>query len=394
MVGFCRDTEGALVNEHPAPDWDPRSPAVLSDQRDAYDAMREECPVAYSDFLGWSLFRHQDIANVLADPKTFSNASKHLAIPNGMDPPEHAIYRAALEPYFTPERMHAFESECRRIASELIDGLPVDSEFHFIREFAHPFTLKTQCAFLGWPIEVWEHLHGWTHGNQEASLSRDRAAAAALAREFTGYVAEQLEVRREAGATSSQDVTSSLMTTEVDGARLTDEQIVSVLRNWVAGQGTVSAGIEIVMLHLVQNPDLQEQLRQQPTLIPAAIEEILRLDGPLVANRRLTTREVRFGERTIGAGEHLTLMWIAADRDPHVFDEPGKVRLDRDQRENYLFGAGIHVCLGASLARLEMRVALEEWLDRATMIKLGKANPPKRAVYPSNGLEYLPILFR
>lgn len=108
------------MSDRPVSDWDPRDDAVLHDQRRAYDEMRERCPVAHSDFLDWSLFRHADVVNVLADPKTYSSASRHRAIPNGMDPPEHTLYRRALEPYFTPERMAAFEPHCRRIAIDLV----------------------------------------------------------------------------------------------------------------------------------------------------------------------------------------------------------------------------------------------------------------------------------
>ena len=379
------------MSDKATPDWNPRDLSILRDQRLAYDAMRERRPVAYSDFLGWSLLRHGDIAAVLDNPKTYSSASHHRAVPNGMDPPEHTLYRRVLEPYFTPERMTAFEPACRYIAIDLVQSLPRGADFEFIGAFAHPFTLKTHCAFLGWPQGVWEHLHGWTHGNQDAGLSRDKKTGVALAREFAGYVEEALRARRKAGAHASDDITSSLMATDVDGKRLSDEDMVSLLRNWTAGQGTVSAGIEILVLHLAEHPEMQETLRNKPERLPDAIDEILRVDGPLVANRRTTTRAVEIGGRKIDAGETLTLMWIAANRDSRTFDDPAEVRLDRDQSANYLFGAGIHDCLGAPLARLEMRVALEELLSRTKSIERGPATSLKRAVYPSNGLQSLPV---
>ena len=381
----------AIMSERPNSDWDPRDPTILDDQRLAYDEMRERCPVAYSAFLNWSLFQHNDITNVLADPTTFSSASKHLAVPNGMDPPEHTRYRAALEPFFTPERMQEFEPECRKIAAALNHALPLNREFEFIRAFAHPFALQSQCAFFGWPRESWERLHGWTHGNQDAAFSRDRAAGALLAQEFASYVEEALRIRRDAGAKASDDVTAQLMATTVDGKPLTDEEIVSVMRNWTAGQGTVSAGMEILVLHLAQDSELQAALRSTPALLPNAIDEILRSDGPLVANRRTATREVEIGGRTIGAGDHLTLMWIAANRDPGVFTNPDEISLDRDGSANYLFGSGIHDCLGAPQARLEMRIALEELLAETSTIELGSAETRKRAVYPSNGFQSLPV---
>ncbi|HQY30040.1 MAG TPA: cytochrome P450, partial [Thermomicrobiales bacterium] len=383
----------ARMNQKPANDWDPRDPAILSDQRDAYDAMRERCPVAHSDFLGWSLFHHDDLVAVLADPKTYSSASHHRAVPNGMDPPEHTEYRKILEPFFTPDQMRAFEPACRKVAIDLVRSL-LGSDIEFIGTFAHPFTLKVHCAFLGWPLEVWEHLHGWTHGNQDAGLARDRTTGAALAREFGDLVEEAIAIRRNAGVDASADLTSHLMDTEIEGNRLSDDDIVSILRNWTAGQGTVAAGIAILVQYLAEHPDLQTMLRAKPDRLPDAINEILRVDGPLVANRRTTTRAVEIGGRKIEAGEKLTLMWIAANRDNRVFDDATEVRLDRDQSANYLFGAGIHVCVGAELARLEMRVALEELLARTTVIELGSSAPSIRAVYPSNGYQSLPVRLR
>jgi cytochrome P450 len=379
------------MSEKSTPDWDPRDPSVLRDQRLAYDDMRARCPVAHSDFLGWSLFRHEDIAGVLADPETYSSASKHRAAPNGMDGAEHARYRRVLEPYFTPERMTAFEPICRQIAKDLIDAMPSGGGLELIASFIHPFTLKSQCAFVGWPLDVWNDLHGWTHGNQEAGVNPDRTTGAALAREFASLVSEALRTRRQEGGSAVNDLTASLMKTEVDGKLLTEEDIISVLRNWTAGQGTVSGAIELVVFHLTENPDLQARLRTKPDILPAAIAEILRADGPLVANRRTTTRAVEIGGRSIAPGEKLTLMWIAANRDGRVFDDPDEVRLDRDQSESYLFGAGIHDCLGAPLARLEMRVALEELLARTKSIELGPHEALRRAVYPSNALLALPV---
>ncbi len=382
------------MNDHPTPDWDPRDISVLADQRRAYDEMRERCPVAYSDFLDWSLFRHQDIISVLADAETYSSASKHLAVPNGMDPPEHTRYRNVLEPYFRPEQMMALEPRCRRIAVDLLQALLARDEVEFISEFAQPFLFKTLCTFLGLSSETWENLRGWTHGNQEAAFSQDREAGAALAREFAGYVTEALRVRREAGVDASNDLISSLMVTTAEGAALSDEEIVSLLRNWTAGQGTVAAALGILVYYLAEHADVQQQLRREPTLLPAAIDEILRADGPLIANRRTTTHDVEIGGRKIGAGEKLSLNWIAANRDGRAFDDPDAVRFERDPGGNLLFGAGIHYCLGAPLARLEMRIAMEELLTRTTTIEPGAKEPLRRDVYPSNGFQALPVRLR
>lgn len=363
-------------------DWDPRDASVLEDQRAAYDEMRERCPVAYSEFMGWSLFRHEDVVSALADPATFSSASRHLAIPNGMDPPEHAAYRAALAPSFGEERMQALEQPCRAIADDLLGSMLRDGEVELVERFATPLALRTLCAMLGWPQEQWECLGGWTHGNQQAAFSRDRAAGRALAILLSEHVKANLEKHRAAGG--SDDVTDALLATAVDGTSLDDDAIISVLRNWIAGEGTVAGGLSLVVLHLARDPDLQDRLRGDPSLIPAAIEELLRYDDPLVANRRTTTREVEIGGRSIGRGEDLTLMWIAANRDPAAFDAADEVRLERRTDAGLVWGQGIHLCLGAPLARLEIRVALEQLLARTRHIEV--AGTPRRAVYPSDGL--------
>ncbi|MGZ6256545.1 MAG: cytochrome P450, partial [Candidatus Limnocylindria bacterium] len=155
-------------------------------------------------------------------------------------------------------------------------------------------------------------------------------------------------------------------------------------RNWIAGEGTVAGGISLLVLHLAEQPDLQDRLRSDPSLIAAAIEEILRVDDPLVANRRTATRQVEIGGRSIERGANLTLMWIAANRDPRAFDAADELRLHRETDKSLVWGRGIHVCLGAPLARLEMRVALEELLARTGGFEvLGEA---QRSAYPSDGL--------
>lgn len=366
-------------------DWNPLDASVLKDQRRAYDEMRERCPVAHSEFMGWSLFRHEDIAMVLTDPETYSDVSRFLAIPNGMDPPVHGRYREALAHNFDHGRMASVEPHAREIAAILLGPMLPGGEVEFINAFATPFALKTLCAFLGWPEQQWEFLGGWVHGNQQAAFKKDPVTGKALAGLFSEHVKANLSTRR-AAPNDVSDATDALLNTKVDGVRLDDDQIVSILRNWTAGHGTVAAGLGILVLHLAQEVELQDRLRSDPSLIPAAIEEILRLDSPLVANSRTTTREVKIQGRSIPKGAHLTLMWIAANRDPRVFDEPDAFKIERNAGDGLVWGQGVHFCQGAPLARLEMRVAIEELLSRTKRFVLAGEDVPRRAVYPSNGL--------
>ena len=199
-------------------DWDPRSEAVLADQIPAYDHMRETCSVAHSDYLGWSIFRHEDVVKVLMDHDTFSNVvSRHPSVPNGMDPPQHAAYRQMIETYFTAARVEAFEPECRTIARDLATVLSKGRSTEIITEFAEPYAVRIQCAFLGWPASLHEPLRRWIRKNQNATLARDTEAMAAIALEFDGYIRAQLKEREEAGPAAPDDITTSLIRQRVNG---------------------------------------------------------------------------------------------------------------------------------------------------------------------------------
>lgn len=377
------------MNEEESDDWDPRNPSVLLDQRRAYDEMRERCPVAHSAFLGWSLFRHADVTSALADPQAFSNVARFPVIPNSMDPPVHGPYYEALAQLFDQEHMARLEPRVREIAANLLRPLLAADEADYIEAFATPFALRTLCAFLGWPDQQWKCLAGWVHGNQDAAFNEDPVAGKALAELFAEHVKANLDSHRSSPG-QGNDATTALLRTEVDRKTFSDDEIVSILRNWAAGHGTVAAGLGLLILHLAENPELQDRLRHEPSLIPAAIEEILRADDPLVANRRTTTRELEIQGRTIPEGDIVTLMWIAANRDPRMFEDPDLVDIERNTDASLVWGQGIHLCMGAPLARLEMRVALEELLACTTGIELAGA-APHRVVYPGNGLAALPL---
>jgi len=381
------------MSNNPQPDWDPRSPAVLDDQIAAYDRMRGRCPVAHSDYLHWSVFRHADVLRVLEDHDTFSNVvSLHPSVPNGMDPPEHTAYRALIEPYFAPERVRAFDPACRGIAADLVRQLPAGGEVELMGGFAGDFALRIQCAFMGWPAELHEPLRQWTRRNHEATLSGDRGATGAVALEFDGFVGDLLDARRKAGDAAPDDVTTRLLRERIGDRPLTDGEIVSIVRNWTVGElGTIAASVGILAHYLAARQDLQRHLRKDPSRLPAAIDEILRIHAPLIANRRVATRAVEIGGRRLEAGARLSLIWASANRDEAVFGNPDELRLDRDPAHNLLYGAGIHVCPGAELARLELRVVMEELLARTRAFALVPDKPPVRATYPAGGFTSLAL---
>ncbi len=377
----------------PQADWDPRSEKVSRDQRAAYDEMRERCPVAYSELMQWSLFRHEDISRVINDHETFSNAvSEHLSVPNGMDPPEQTVYRQVIDPYFSPQRMDAFEPACREISADLVQSALAGGEVELMADLALPFAVRVQCAFLGWPTDLHGPLTRWTRSNHEATLAQDRRAMSQIALEFEGFIDAMLEERLQAGAKPEDDITAALMHDKVWGRTLSNEEIASIVRTWTVGEiGSIAASIGILAHYLAQHPELQGQLRAQPSLLPTAIDEILRIYGPLVANRRVTTCPVEIGGKKLAAGERISLNWIAANRDSRVVDSPDTFRLDRDPSKNLLYGAGVHICPGAPLAQMEMRVCMEELLQRTRHIQPVAGKPPTNAKYPASGFATLPL---
>lgn len=339
----------------PRADWDPQAPEVTADPLASGDRLRRTCPVAWSRDLGWSLFRHADVTAVLHDPATFSSrVSAHVSVPNGMDPPEHTAFRRATEAPFRAERLAAFEPTYRRLAAALVEALPRGEEFDLVEQLAQPFAARAQCAFLGWPVDLDPALRRWTAASQAATAAGDREAL----------------------------------------ARLADDELVSVLRNWTVGEvGTIAAAVGIVAGFLAGHGQVQRRLRSEPARLGAATDEILRLHGPLVSNRRVATRPVELGGRRIEAGQRLALMWTAANRDGDVFAAPADFRLDRDPAPSLLYGAGIHVCPGAPLARLELRVLAEELLARTTAVEAG-AVAPVAAAYPAGGWQSLSLRLR
>lgn len=358
----------------------------------AYDELRERCPVAFSDALQWSLFRHEDVMRVLHDPLTFSNqVSMHRAVPNGMDPPEHTEYRRLIEPFFTPERIAAFEPICRAIAARLWRAATLP-EMDFAAAFARPFAALCQCAFLGWAAETADGLLQWVDRHHEAIFRQDRRALSDLAQELHETIQQILRQRREMGDSAPKDATTRLLQARVGGRTLSDEELVSILRNWTAGEvGTLSAAVGILAHFLAVHPEVQRRLREDPSKIEAASDEILRIHGPLLANRRITRRAVDIGGTRIPAGQIVTLIWVAANRDPRAFEQPLEFRLDRDPAKNLVYGAGIHACPGAPLARLELRVALEEVLDGSAWLEPAPDRPAVFASFPSTGFSSLPL---
>jgi len=380
------------VTAESGPTWDPRSAEVKADQIKAYDTMRRRCPVAHSDYLHSSLLRHADVMRVLHDPATFSSqVSSHLNVPNGMDAPQHTAWRRLIEPYFDAQALAAFEPECRGIAREMVSRLPTRGEVEWMEDFARDCTMRMLCAFMGWPDVLHEPLRDWVRKNHAATLAQDRAALAEVAFEFDGHIRAQLALRRADGLAGA-DVTTRLAKEHIDGEPLLDEEIVSIVRNWTVGElSTMAACVGILAGYLASRPALHASLRAEPAGLPAAIDEILRMDAPLIANRRVVRQPVEIGGTRFAPGDRLSLLWASANRDEVVFGDPDDFRPDRDPSLNLLYGAGIHVCPGAPLARLQLRILMEALLEQVRSLALVPGKAAVRALYPTGGYSSLPL---
>ena len=359
-------------------DWDLRSEEVQKDQVAAYDAMRRRCPVAHDEFMGYSVFKNADVQHVLDHPEIYSNvvSTRHIAVPNGMDAPVHTAFRAINDKYFTPERLEKFAPVIREAVQGLIADLPRGEEVDVMQGFGQAYAMRVQNAFMGWPACLEQPLTEWIEKNRVATLRRDREEIAKVALEFDGYIRQLLDERREdAAAGKPKDVTAELLTDIVDlpgeePRTMTDEEIVSLIRNWTVGElSTVSATVGVFVNFLARNRAEQDRLR-------ASLAEL--------------------GGRTLPAGSRVTINWASANRDEDAFEDALTYNPHRDQSRNLVYGDGIHVCPGAPLARLELRILLEELLRGTEPIEIAdESEKPAtvNAVYPVSGYSVVRAIF-
>lgn len=376
---------------HEIPAWEPLSDEALKNQRDTYDQMRRACPVARSP-RGVTLLRHADVVAAASDPATFSSAvSAYRQVPNGLDPPEHAAFRAVVDSFFTPERMAALEPRVQVCADRIVSALPRDRTVEAVTEIGYPFAVQAQTTWLGWQ-GVEEELVRWMGENHAAARSADRSRLARVAEAFDAIVSAQVRRRRELGPAAPDDPTTELLHVRVGGQPLGDVDIVSILRNWTAGDlGSIAAALGVVVHFLATHPDVQEQLRADAAALPLAIDEMLRIDDPFLVNRRVVARTTRVAGHTLEPGTRIFLNWTSANRDEAVFGDPDEYRPAENAAANIVYGRGIHVCPGRPLATLDLVVATRTLLRAASRIDLAPDAEPERETYPVGGWRRVPI---
>lgn len=377
-------------------DWDPTSPEILHNDMSAYDQVRGKCPVAHSSNESWTVLTHKESLEVLHEPNIYSSAvSRYPSVPNGMDPPEHAPFRKIVDGFYAPKRMQAFEHVARKIVrhllAQIVPGQPTD----IMAAFARPFANEVQCAFMGWPRSLHQPLQDWVQKNHAATRAQDRAAMSEVALEFDGFIRQQLEARRSQKVTNF-DVTAELLAAKVDGRYLTDNEIVSIIRNWTVGElGTIASSVGIIAHFLATRPEASKKIRtlhtQRYDLAPVT-DEILRITSPFISSRRKTTEATSLGGRDIPSDQRVNVNWASANRDEEVFGDPDVFDINRDRSLNLLYGSGVHVCPGKPLAHLELRVVLEELLN--TFSQLTILEPTHPAQFPGSGFSVLTMELR
>jgi cytochrome P450 len=373
------------------PAWEPLSEEALADQRQTFDRMRAACPLARSP-RGVTLFRHVDVVTAATDPMTFSSAvSAHRQVPNSLDGPEHVAFRAIVDSFFTRERMRDLEPRVRTCARQIVSALPRRSVVDAVTELGYPFAVRAQADWLGWQGAE-DELLAWMAENHAATRSADRARAAAVAAAFDEIVAAQVRRRRESGDTAPHDPTTELLHVRVNGDLLSDADIVSILRNWTAGDlGSIAASLGVVLHFLATHPDVQDALRADSSELALAIDEMLRIDDPFLVNRRVVTAATEIAGFELDPGTRAYLNWTSANRDEAVFGDPDAYRPRENASRNLVYGIGPHVCPGRPLATLELVVATQTLLELTSSIELADDAAPQRETYPVGGWRRLPI---
>jgi cytochrome P450 len=379
------------------------TPGFADDPLPVYHAMQTQCPVQRSEgmFGGHSvnLSRYEDVIWALRHPEVFSskdvvNVGNDMPlIPLSVDPPEHRKYRRLLDPEFSPTKMADLETEARALVNRIIDEFASRGECEFHEDFATPLPSTIFLALIGLPQSDLPQFLRWRddtirpRATNEGDAQRIREAAGQA---ITGYFETALEEKRR---NPDNRLLSRIVTAEVDGRPLTQAEMLGMCHLLLlGGLDTVTATLDCMIAYLAQHPDRRRAVVADPELMNAAIEELLRHQTPVMMLPRVVAQDVEMGGVSIAAGDGATLLIGAANVDAAEFDDPDDVRLDRASNRHLAFGGGPHRCLGSHLARMELRVAMEEFHKRIPDYALAAG----AEVHFSSGIrqaESLPLVF-
>jgi cytochrome P450 len=376
------------------PELDLLAPEVVADPHPTFAQLRQQDPAHWSErHRAWVLTRYDDVSAAFRDRRLSSDRASPLARPNEAelagadpvisvlarwmvfrDPPDHTRMRRALRPAFAPSAIDALRATVERVVDELLDGLP--EEFDFLDEFATPLPAIVIAELLGVPPEDHDRFRAWSQDLATLVFAsglpdrhrRGREALTALA----DYLGEQLARRR---AQPADDLLGTLAVMQEAGELTAEEATANAVLLLFAGHETTTGLLGNGLAVLLTHSHELERLRADRSLIPSAVEELLRYEGPSKLMPRWAEEEVELRGRRIAPGELIYLVQAAANRDPEHFAEPDRLDLARHPNSHLGFGYGLHYCLGAPLARLETAIGVSRLLDHHARIELAGDQP-------------------
>ena len=351
--------------------------------------LRKNAPVYWHEHPDgggyWALSRHADVVEVSRDFKTFSAERGFVMVDDlppdilamarnqllGMDPPKHGPLRRAVITRFTSRMLEQLEPAVRRITREIMAGARDVGEVNFVESLARDLPTAVIGSLLDVPADMWPQIRQWSDLQTSATDpdlggTPEEVNEASVAMGTYGF--QLASERKDQGG---DDLISLLINQEVDGERVSEMEFASLfVQITVAGNETTRGLISSGMYELMQRPALYQQLEANPEQLPQAIEEMLRWTCPLHYFRRTATRDTRIGDQAVKEGDRVVMLYSSANFDEDVFDNPLQFDIRRDPNPHLAFGHGIHLCLGANLARLEARVFFEEFFRHFRGIQL------------------------
>ena len=390
-------------------------PEVLANPYPLYHRLRTEDPVHWDPFLhAWVVTRYADVVQVLhhfsarrtPTPEQLSAMGLEALNPIAqvmvkqmlfLDPPDHTRLRALASAAFTPRRVERLRSHIQEIMHGLLNALASRGQMDLIADFASPAPAIVTAEMLGVPVEDHEQLKEWSAdfaemlGNFQHNPDRFAKVLRSVA-EMCSYFRSVMQEQR---LHPREGLVSAMMEAEVDGARLTEDEIIAnLIVTMVGGQETTTNLIGNGLLTLLRNPAEMERLRADSSLIPSAVEELLRYESPSQHTARLAPADIEMGGKKIRERQAVIAVMGAANRDPERFQDPDRLDIARQDNRHLAFGWAAHFCFGAALARLEGQIAFEALLLRLPNLTLDPAMPLEwRHNLGLRGLKALPLSF-
>ena len=343
---------------------------ALAHPQPLFKLLRDASPVVHMEDLGMHIVGTEAaVREVLHNTAVFSSGSDAVAIgqvrpliPLQIDPPEHRSYRKLLDPIFAPKQIALLEDRTRALVRDLVAAVAGDGRCNFHQAVAEPLPSTVFLQLLGLPLSRTAEFVALKDGiiRPPATTPDERVEMVTATGAKIYAVLEDVVTQRE--VEPQGDLISTLLDSEIDGHRLTHDDVIDICYLFfLAGLDTVTASLDCMLAYLAQHPQRRRQLVDDPSLIPHAVEEMLRWESPVQGVIRITTQATELGGCPIGASESVSVMLGSANTDERSWERPDEVDFTREVNKHIAFGGGAHRCLGSHLARMELRVALEEW---------------------------------